>query len=132
MSVLVKEISGADYLYAQFRDRKGKNRSLYLGRAATEEAQRKSRAVYGAYQVALIEDRWKKWYARKEHKEWPVRTEWLEKARDGKVTDEDRKRTVTLAWCILDQFHKDICQHEDGKEPCVVKLARDQIHPWTL
>jgi hypothetical protein len=131
MSVLEKSIYGSDYFYIQYRDTSGKKRAFYVGKAKEPNIERKKRAVLAAYHLAFVEDRLKKWFSGIFTSKWPVRPEWLEKAREGGITDEDRRRAVTLAYGILHLFHEDICQHKNEEE-CIVRKARDQIRRWTL
>jgi len=131
MSVLEKTIYGSDYFYIQYRDTSGKKRAFYVGKAKDLDIERKKRAVLAAYHLASVENRFKKWFTGFPKLDWPVRPEWLEKAKEGDITEEDRRRVVSLAYGILDLFHEDICQHKDGEE-CVVRKARNKIEQWTL
>src|SRR5437667_5933930 len=98
MSLLEKQISGRPYLYLQYRDEEGKNRTLYIGLTEGSEAKDKAKALWGAYQVALIEDRFKKWVMKRADLEWPIRSDWLERVRDAKLTHKDRERVVALVY----------------------------------
>ena len=132
MSLLEKRIAGKLYLYLQYRDEDGRNRTLYIGSPDDPLAKDKGKALWGAYQMALIEDRFKKWVFRREDLEWSIRSDWLERARDAKLSGKDRERVVTLAYGILDTFHNDICRHQSQKEAkiCPANQAARILQPY--
>jgi hypothetical protein len=131
MSLLEKQISGGKYLYFQYRDRDG-NRSIYLGLKNKNETESRAKALWGAYQIAMIEDRFKKWVAGSEKVEWPIRSDWLERAKAGAVTDKDRLRIIVLAYSMLYQFHEDVCRHvsDAETEQCPTKLAMKSLKTY--
>jgi hypothetical protein len=80
-------------------------------------------AVWAGYQAALVENRMKRWATGREWA-WSVRGEWLERVRDGRITNDDRERPLLLAYLIIGLFHAEVCQHSTGDRKCVLERAK--------